>query len=633
MPASHAHRRRWPWVPLMAPLSLALLAPAAQGAAFQPGSEADPATGDVSVAAPTPVEPLRGSGIQWTLAPWRLGGTLALDLRALRLEDGRTTRQALLVTDLDMASYVWQPWFVLLRLGVGVVAAQAGGDPSAFTGSSGTLTGRAAIMVFPASRFPFELRADFSDSRTAGVALSGDYRSRRLSMSQGWRPETGNANLQLQADYSELLAGSSRDTLATFSASALRQAGAHTLDLGFNHSDHHRDDTGEHTRLSGANARHSYQPATDLNVETLASWNEARLSGGGFDLGSDVRQLSSFATWRGRSGLWAGAGAPLVAATARWVQTQALGGAAGNGAQAFNASLGASQELGPAWRTSASASASHLQSNTLAGGDSAGAQASLSWSPAASAWAGWRYGPAASINGGFFRNTTGAERQTLGLQASHGVSRDLPWGEGSSLSLSLTQSAAVLRESGASELSQALAHGASVSWQHLGNEGGQSYGGLSYSDSETRGGARGRFQLVNLQLSQRVQLSRYEHWAANLTLQGANNRSSELDVFSGQRRELGAGWQRFYTGALSYEHQRAFGVPRLRHTLLLGVNSQPLERRALGDIDAPRERISESLESRLDHAIGRLDTRLALRVARVDGRVVATVQARAQRRF
>ena len=74
-------------------------------------------------------------------------------------------------------------------------------------------------------------------------------------------------------------------------------------------------------------------------------------------------------------------------------------------------------------------------------------------------------------------------------------------------------------------------------------------------------------------------------------------------------------------------------MPRLRHTVLLGVNSQQLERRALGDIDAPRERISQSLESRLDFAIGRLETRLSARVADVDGHRVAALQARAQRRF
>jgi hypothetical protein len=628
MSAWPAPRRRW----LVAPLSLALICPAAQGAAFLPSAEAAPATGELTQAAATPDEPLGGSGIQWTLAPWRTGGSVALDLRALRLEDGRTTRQTLLVSELDMASYLWQPWFVQVRLGLGLVAAQASGDAQTQGQLGSTLTGRAAITVFPASRFPFELRADVSDSRAGGIGLGGDTTSRRLSLSQSWRPLAGNAQLQLLADYSEISDGAARDTLSTFTATALRQSGAHTVDLGFTHSDNERSDTDERTRLSSATARHTFHPAGDLNVETFASWNEARVQGGSLDLSSDVRQLSTFASWRGKSGLWAGAGAPLVAASARWLQARSPGTGPGDAPQAFNATLGVSQELNAAWRASLSASFSRLQS-TQADGDSAGAQGSLSWSPASTLWVGWRYAPSASANAGTFRDASSLVRRTAGLQASHGVSRDLPLDASSSLSFGLTQSAAVLQESQASEVARALAHGASVSWQRLAQEGSQSYGGLSYTDSRTLGSMPGRFELINLQLSQRTQLSRYAHWAANLTLQGSNNRSSELDVFSGLRREMGMGWQRFYSGTLSYEHQRAFGVPRLRHTVLLGVNSQPLERRALGDIDAPRERITESLETRLDYAIGRLDTRASLRAARVDGRMVVALQARAQRRF
>ena len=74
-------------------------------------------------------------------------------------------------------------------------------------------------------------------------------------------------------------------------------------------------------------------------------------------------------------------------------------------------------------------------------------------------------------------------------------------------------------------------------------------------------------------------------------------------------------------------------MPRLRFTTLLSVNSQQLESRQAGDIDAPVERISESLESRFDYSIGRLEARLSARLARVDGRKVAALFARVQRRY
>jgi hypothetical protein len=639
---------RWRTATLLAPLALA--APGAQGAAFLPGSEADPPTGEVTRPLPTPAEPLAGDGIQWTLAPWRSQGTLSLALRGLRLEDGSTSRQALLAGDVEFASHIWQPWFVQLRAGLGFVAAQTGGDAAtgaAGTGGglgSGSLTGRASVLVFPASRFPFELRADVGDSRTSGPSLGSDYQTRRLSLSQSWRPEVGNASLQLQVDHSQLVDRDSRDTLSTVNATALRQSGPHTLDVGLAFSDNRRSDTEEHTRLASLNGRHSYQPARDLNVETLASWNQVRLSGSSFDIGGDVRQLSTLLSWRPRLTPWAGASAPMLAATARWVQARTLAGAGvRNDAQAVNVSLGASQELTPDWRASVSASANHLQAEGGAGGSSHSVQAGVGWAPTAVALAQWRYAPSVNVNAGLASDTLGVQRQTLGAQAAHGLSRDWRLGDSATVSVAVTQGGAVLRESGLSGANEALAHGASVSWQQLDASGGQTYGGLSYSDSHSRGTAdpatpgaerpRGRFQLLNLQFSQRWQLSRYAQSSAHFTLQGVRNESSELDVFTGVRRLIGPGWQRFYTGALNYEHQAAFGVPRLRHSVLLGVSSQPLEQRALGDIDAPRERISESLETRLDYAIGRLDTRLSLRVARVEGRVVAGVQARAQRRF
>lgn len=632
----------WRTASLLAPLALA--APGAQAAAFLPGAEADPPTGEVTHALPTPAEPLAGDGIQWTLAPWRHQGTLSLALRGLRLEDGSTSRQALLAGDVEFASHVWQPWFVQLRLGLGFVAAQTGGDAATGAAGSGALTGRAAVLVFPASRFPFELRADVGDSRTSGPSLGSDYQTRRLSLSQSWRPAVGNASLQLRLDRSQLIDRTSRDTLSTLNATALQQSGPHSFDLGLALSDNRRSDTADHTRLASLNGRHSYHPASDLNVETLASWNQVRLGGSTFDLGGDVRQLSTLVSWRPRAAPWAGAGAPLLAATARWVQARTLAGAGlRNDAQAVNVSLGASQELAPDWRATASASANQLRAEGGAGGNSSSVQAGLGWAPSAVSLAQWRYAPSINVNAGLARDTQGLRRQTLGTQATHALSRDWRLGDSASVSAAFTQGGAVLRESGLAGASQALAHGASLSWQRFDDSGGQLYGGLSYTDSHSRGSAdpatpaaerpRGRFQLLNLQFSQRWQLSRHAQGSAHVTLQGARNESSEIDVFTGLRRLVGPGWQRFYTGALYYEHQAAFGVPRLRHSVQLGVSSQPLEQRALGDIDAPRERISESLETRLDYAIGRLDTRLALRVARVEGRVVAGVQARAQRRF
>ena len=99
------------------------------------------------------------------------------------------------------------------------------------------------------------------------------------------------------------------------------------------------------------------------------------------------------------------------------------------------------------------------------------------------------------------------------------------------------------------------------------------------------------------------------------------------------QRDSHPGWQQFHSGSLTYENQRAFDVPRLRYTVLLSLESQPLERRMDGNVDAPRERVTASFENRLDYAIGRLETRLTARLVRFDGRGVATLFAHVQRRY
>jgi len=172
-----------------------------------------------------------------------------------------------------------------------------------------------------------------------------------------------------------------------------------------------------------------------------------------------------------------------------------------------------------------------------------------------------------------------------------------------------------------------------IFWQGTGEGLSQTYVGLSASDSRTWAQETGRFQLVNAQVTRRTQLTRHSSWSGNLTWQSTRSDTTQLDAFTGELRLSSPGWQRFYSGTLSYENQRFFDVPRLRYTVLLAVNSQQLESRAAGDIDAPRERISESLENRIDYSIGRLEARLTARLARVEGRSVASLFARVQRRY
>lgn len=623
--------------------ALALLLRSGPGgaAAYLPGApEAEgPAATPKSASAPAPAE----SGIQWTLAPVRTSGTVSLDLRRLRLEDGTRSTLGLVYNDIEFATHVWQPWFVQLGGGIGALAAHdttSGGSTTAGSSGSTALTGRLSLGVFPLSRFPFELRADVSDSRVRGDTLATDYRSERVSLSQSWRPEVGSDVLNLNVEHSRLRAGDgAADTVSSVRAGALRELRDHSLELTGQWSANRRNDSDDRSDIRSLAARHTFHPASALHVDTLATWNDLQLRSGGaasaFESSTDVRQLSSVATWRPREGEWLHTpDAPLVlSGSARIVDARVDSAGSAQHLRTLNASLGASQELAREWRVAGSVSGSQAEPSDAPALRSATANASVSFTPLGRMLGGWRYAPSLGANVGLARSSEAGERRTLGAQAAHGVTRSVAWNESDTLSFNLAQSAGALHDSQTGRWTRALTHSAGVFWQGAGDAASQSYASASASDSRSWAEQRGSFQLVNLQLSRRQRLSRHASTTGNLTLQATRSDSAQVDVFTGAPRPSSPEWQQFHSGSLSYEHQRAFDVPRLRYTALLALDSQQLERRFDGNVDAPRERISASLENRLDYAIGRLETRLSARWVRFDDRRVATLFAHVQRRY
>ncbi|MFM2069421.1 MAG: hypothetical protein RLZZ584_4330, partial [Pseudomonadota bacterium] len=689
-----AHRRGLGAGALLLPLL-------AHGAAYLPGADGAEAASPAQPPARSS-EPA-GNGLRWTLAPMRTSGTVALDLRWLRLEDGSRTSQALVYNDIDIATHLWQPWFAQLRVGVGVLAERDGRSAPGLgetRSSSGSLTGRVALAVFPASRFPFELRADVSDSRVSGDSLGADYRSQRLGITQSWRPELGNGNLMFNFEHSRLSGIVGVDRVDFVQANAFRQAGTHSLEFNASLTRNTREDApasaaagttpgsaaGLVSSLGALGLRHGWRPDASTNVDTMATWNSLELGrrtpagGVGADLDdgglrSDLRQLSSVATWRpGATSLFQPESPLLVSTSLRWADSGVSSTAGQDGSatpllrvsqrvRSVFGALGASQELGRSWRVNGSFASGLVQAAGGMGRITRNLTAALGWAPAPLLLGGeWRYAPSATLSAaagdvrrrdqsgspagtsdptglpsGDISTQEPGQRRTAGLQIEHGASRSLLLDDRrGSLSFSLSQSLGALRASPSRENARALAHSASVYWQSdpaAGDGSRLSYAGLSVSDARAWAPEVARFQLVNLQFSQRQQLARHASWSGDLTVQASRNDISQIDAFSGELRLASQGWQRYTNGTLSYEDQRFLDVPRLRYTAILGLHSQQFESRTFGDIDAPRERITQSIEHRLDYAIGKLETRLAARYARVDGRDITALQARVLRRY
>jgi hypothetical protein len=144
------------------------------------------------------------------------------------------------------------------------------------------------------------------------------------------------------------------------------------------------------------------------------------------------------------------------------------------------------------------------------------------------------------------------------------------------------------------------------------------------SDLRTHGYNANHFRLVNVQASGQVQFNRYSFASGNLTVQA---------VQQTRPGTVTTGFDWFTSGNFSYQHVRAFDVPRLRYFALYDINNAQYSTRLQGDVNAKRELVTQSFEQRFEYSIGRIEVRLSARLAVIDGKRNGLVYLRVARQF
>lgn len=148
-----------------------------------------------------------------------------------------------------------------------------------------------------------------------------------------------------------------------------------------------------------------------------------------------------------------------------------------------------------------------------------------------------------------------------------------------------------------------LTHMGSLSWS-LSEDRKTTLVHLSANDSRAMGGTPYFFQLINLQASLNESLGRNVTWGGNLTVQAARQGTATTPALTTTTS----------SADLSYRHQRAFNVPRLRFTSELRIFGDSL----VPVLATPDQQETRSWENRFDYSIGRLQLRLSARVAEVN---------------
>ncbi len=569
-------------------------------------------------------QPGAAPAAKWQLAPIRWGGALGLAYQLREFEGQPRSAQTTEQLTLDAASYIWQPWFIQIAGGLGLFLSQERQDSIDGTAARSVntrgATGRFELGVFPVSRFPFQLNFDVSDSRSSGDLTGTDYRSTRLTLRQNYRPLGGASSYSASYDHSVLTSDSfGRDRVDVLQGSANYSWLRHQLQVNASYSENDRSDDDLGARLARLALLHNYRPAATLSVDSMATVNRDERRFGAGDAGRsvfDLRQVTSFLNWRGE------ADSPLtVLASARLSDASTRAGGADSSSRTASLNSSANYRFSRNLNTFASLGASTFDTGNETrtfSSQAIGAQYQIDprrWGPAS-------YTAQTSVT---VANQTGGiegSQQVGSVAAGHQLVTTFG-GDATALSFSVGQNGSVVEDSLAGA-SQSISHNAAASWRYNAAQGLSAFAGVSVGDTRTYGNNPGEFQLLNVQLSGQWRPGQYSSFNANLTWQATRQTLAN---------ETGRREQRNLSGTASYHHARVFGVPRLRYTAQFTAYDNAVDSRLEGDPNALRDQASWSLEQRLEHLVGRLESRLILRLAEIDGKKNASVYVSVTRRF
>jgi hypothetical protein len=570
-----------------------------------------------------------GRLVNFALEPLRFGGSLTYTFRR-DSGDGADNMQQALVTALNARSgvkgYIWQPWVSTFSGGIGFAAQRdstsnsSADSASSVIGKTLSITGNGQMSIFPSSRFPFEMHYDKTDTRNSNsLSVVDGYINQRFGFSQRYVDQKLNSLLSWERNtqFNERNGESRQDNLQLSMTPSLGPN--QHLQLAGSSARNSQNRTGEHTVFNNFTAQHSYTPEPAITVDNSANISQSsyRLDQGNSE--TRIIQLSSTVFWRPKdTPMTVTGGARLLALTNGGSNAATDVNSFSFNSHNSNFNVGLGYEFSKYVRLNASGNLNMADSNgvkTTSNNESMG----ITYSPEAMKLGNYSYNW--STSGNASRNASDQEvTNNLSLQISHGLSRNVDMGGGSTLSISANQALSSAFGGGIGSTKQ-LTHNGTMSW-NLSRNPGTALLSLSISDSRTLG-AGDAFQMANFQASSNLPSGRYSSWAASLTIQAVRQHSSEAGTSENQ------GFTTNSSGSISYQNQRAFGVPRLHFVSDIRLNSQAL----LPLLNGPEEQATASWDNSLDYAIGRTQLRVNARIAKIGERINKSIMFTATRGF
>ena len=241
------------------------------------------------------------------LPPIHINGDLAYTLRQRNYSLREDSDEQLTTLRLNANTYVWQPWFARvdlgMTLGINRVEQETGSSDSDVEGYNGRFS------LFPGSRFAGELFFQKDDSRLQTldreddgelIVFLSDYTLRRQGLNQSYRTQ-GGTYVGFRFEDTEFADETGVDRSDLIELSAKSGLGDHRLSGNFRLFDVDRSGDEEDITSSRGLFRHSWRSRSVFSIDnTLDFSQEETFPGDRPETIRDNLQFNSFSSWQFR---------------------------------------------------------------------------------------------------------------------------------------------------------------------------------------------------------------------------------------------------------------------------------------------------------------------------------------------
>lgn len=545
-------------------------------------------------------------------------GELGYDFLSNQFESANDRIEHTGLLRLNAAGYLHEPWLATVEGGLGMFYRRADIDNGEST--SDNLIGHGRLRLFPQSRFPFELFAEKSDSRT-DTDLTGFVIDRtRFGINQSYISE-GGASMSVGYEHSD----TTNITTDAATGERLREDVSDLFRARFNHAfgDHSIsfDANANHVDITNsidfndtafASLRHAYQPSPSFSSEDMLTYNKNDVTTESSIFKSDVIQLNSFGFWRPHTKR------PLrINGTIRALVRENETTGAVNEGQTATGTLGGTYEWSPRWVFNANVGMTGVEADDESSTSSFQALNAIFTSRAYKPFdldASW-FGQMDLRN----TNNDGDRIQEAGAQIGYQLNKNIFTENKNAFSFGASQSINTTTDTDDFSTLRLLT-AINSSWNRRGTRS-NGMARFSFNDNRTIASGldsdtiEGEFQLINVQASIDNKISTTSSVRANATLQVTRNYKPEI---TGLIDEGNGDWTPTSTIDLTYYKLGLFDVPQLSFFSTFRHVSNTYVPFA-GDPTGRVRRDDNQWENRLEYAVGRLQLRVISRLSDIQG--------------